>query len=503
MRKLLSVIAAVLSTAALSVGPAGADPQFVVIHTFSNGSPDGWLPSGALAMGESGEIYGTTQRGGTICPTTEYSCGGTVYRLARPAAGKNVWQYKLLASFGTDGASPVSGLTLQKANGIFYGSTEYGGDTGCSFEPHHWGCGTVFELKPPSASHPKWQKVILHRFSGDTDGRLPTSAPILVGPAAISGTTAQGGKFGGGMAYRVTFTSAATGTAAGPPAKGWRYNENEEQWYPVTTTGDLPEDLLDCGANSHPEGEGGECICDDGSDPDDQPLEGCGPTDNETLALGSHHALPLILMSPGSLFGVTREGGDDACVGSSNLGCGVVFQMKPAREGKYTYHVLYSFLGDSDGYEPIGTLTKTPEGVLYGTTLWGGTSCPVKADKGCGTVFRLTPPKRRGDAWQETILHRFAGGSDGAIPAGGVMLGAGGALYGATSYGGGCTSDTRGCGTIFKLSRPAHPNGLWRETILHSFENGADGKNPDGALIRDSAGHVYGTALNVLFQIIP
>ncbi|HEY1960974.1 MAG TPA: choice-of-anchor tandem repeat GloVer-containing protein, partial [Rhizomicrobium sp.] len=113
------------------------------------------------------------------------------------------------------------------------------------------------------------------------------------------------------------------------------------------------------------------------------------------------------------------------------------------------------------------------------------------------------PPKRRGDPWRETILHRFAGGSDGAIPAGGVMLGAGGALYGATSYGGGCPSDTRGCGTIFKLSRPMHPGGKWRETILHRFENGADGKNPDGALVRDSAGHVYGTALNAIFQITP
>ncbi|HEY1962506.1 MAG TPA: hypothetical protein VGG69_08815, partial [Rhizomicrobium sp.] len=61
-----------------------------------------------LAMGESGELYGTTQRGGAICPTTEYSCGGTVYRLARPAPGSSEWQFKRLASFGTDGASPVS-----------------------------------------------------------------------------------------------------------------------------------------------------------------------------------------------------------------------------------------------------------------------------------------------------------------------------------------------------------------------------------------------------------
>ena len=49
------------------------------------------------------------------------------------------------------------------------------------------------------------------------------------------------------------------------------------------------------------------------------------------------------------------------------------------------------FKATADGYEPIGRLTIGPGGVLYGTTLWGGTSCPVNADRGCGTVFRLTP----------------------------------------------------------------------------------------------------------------
>jgi uncharacterized repeat protein (TIGR03803 family) len=163
-------------------------------------------------------------------------------------------------------------------------------------------------------------------------------------------------------------------------------------------------------------------------------------------------------------------------------------------------------LGGSDGYWPNGELAIGPDGSLYGTTLWGGKSCPLEpvAGRGCGTVFRLTPPPRGSTTgWAETILYRFTGGQDGALPAGGVLRGLDGALYGATTNGGGCSYSSRGCGTIFKLTPSADPGQPWNETILHRFQNGSDGMSPNGPLMYDNNGAIYGTANDVVFQITP
>jgi uncharacterized repeat protein (TIGR03803 family) len=62
-------------------------------------------------------------------------------------------------------------------------------------------------------------------------------------------------------------------------------------------------------------------------------------------------------------------------------------------------------------------------GNLHGTTLVGGTG-------GHGTVFEITP------GGTETVLHSFAGNPDGTYPAGGVILGKKGVLYGTTIVGG-------------------------------------------------------------------
>src|SRR5438045_8139071 len=53
-------------------------------------------------------------------------------------------------------------------------------------------------------------------------------------------------------------------------------------------------------------------------------------------------------------------------------------------------------------------------GALYGTTVGGGT--PDRSGNGFGTVFKLSPPAAGMDQWQETVLYRFAGGSDGRNP---------------------------------------------------------------------------------------
>jgi uncharacterized repeat protein (TIGR03803 family) len=80
-----------------------------------------------------------------------------------------------------------------------------------------------------------------------------------------------------------------------------------------------------------------------------------------------------------------------------------------------------------------------------------------------------------------TVLHSFTGGSDGATPNGGVIDDASGALYGTTTAGG-----TSGAGTIFRV------NGT-NETILYSFGGSGDGTDPQARLVMDAAGNLYGT----------
>ena len=173
----------------------------------------------------------------------------------------------------------------------------------------------------------------------------------------------------------------------------------------------------------------------------------------------------LIRDSAGNFYGTTQFGG------ASNRG--VVFKLTPS--GQET--VLYSFTGGTDGGIPIGRLLASG-GSLYGVTALGGD--PICS---CGTVFQLD---RNG---QLTVLHSFAGGTDGAQNQGQPELGLiliNGNFYGAASFGGvqGCDG-TLGCGVIYQVT----PDGT--ESVLYRFTAQADGGFPQD-LIRDQAGNLYG-----------
>jgi len=115
-----------------------------------------------------------------------------------------------------------------------------------------------------------------------------------------------------------------------------------------------------------------------------------------------------------------------------------------------------------------------------------GTASEGGANHG-GVAFELTPGGPNG-GWNETVLHTFTGygaSADGAYPDGNVIFDKAGNLYGTTYWGG-----RKNEGTIFELS----PNldGTWSETVLHSF-HGSDGSDPDVGLFADARGNLYGT----------
>jgi uncharacterized repeat protein (TIGR03803 family) len=139
---------------------------------------------------------------------------------------------------------------------------------------------------------------------------------------------------------------------------------------------------------------------------------------------------------------------------------------------------LYNFGGFSpgDGQTPQGALISDSSGNVYGTTVSGGAF-------GLGTVFELSPS---GAGYTERVLYSFGStGADGTNPAAGLIMDASGNLYGTTVNGG-----VGNFGTVFELS----PNGSggYTESILFNF-NGVSGASPEGSLIRDASGNLYGT----------
>jgi uncharacterized repeat protein (TIGR03803 family) len=199
--------------------------------------------------------------------------------------------------------------------------------------------------------------------------------------------------------------------------------------------------------------------------------------------------------SAGNLYGTTYYGGTGGCASSLANGCGTVFELSPNAGGGWTEKILHDFNNNGkDGYYPDAGLVLDHAGNLYGTTSYGGTgTCNSTAPTGCGTVFELIP-REDGD-WAEYVLHSFAGGADGEIPEGGVILDAAGNLYGTTAgIVGNCTHPAYvDCGTVFELT--SHAGGGWTEKVLHSFSStGSDGYGPYGNLVRDSAGKLYGGA---------
>jgi len=154
-----------------------------------------------------------------------------------------------------------------------------------------------------------------------------------------------------------------------------------------------------------------------------------------------------------------------------------------------TYSIIHNFTGGPGGNYPWDGLTMDRAGNFYGTTFEGGNT-------GQGMVFKLS---NHNGSWIYTPIYSFRGGNDGANPYAGVTIGPDGNLYGTTWSGGqGAPACAGGCGTVYKITPPAHvcqrASCPWSETVLYNFfQSGVGLGYPWGGVIFDTAGNMYGT----------
>jgi len=407
---------------ASAIAPTQAQARkFKVLHTFHG--PNGYGPGGVLARDAAGNLYGTTEAGGTG------KCGssgcGTAFKLDK--YGRQIW----LHSFnGVSGRSPQAGL-LRDTAGNFYGTTTEGGkSTKVCGGIQSGGCGVVFKLDTTGT------ETVLHKFTGSPDGDGPEALLVQNSAGTLYGTTYLGGKHGYGAVFKIDGGDKETvlHSFAGPPDGAAPY----------------PGVILDAAGNLYgltfDGGTGTACDF------------GCGTafevdtTGKETILHnfdggvdGAAPASALIADSAGNLYGTTTAGGNGECGGT---GCGTVFELSPQSDGSWKETILYAFCslsGCTDGEAPDrGPLVRDSAGNLYGTTVFGGTSKNC-AGSGCGTVFKLDANGK------ETVLHSFTDGADGGVPVAGLAMDAAGVLYG-TTLGGGDATCVNGCGTVFKIA---------------------------------------------------
>jgi uncharacterized repeat protein (TIGR03803 family) len=358
---------------------AGGTWRETVLHRF-NGS-DGSSPAGNLVLDKAGNLYGTTEYGGSK-GCSNLGCG-VVFELVRGRGDK--WAYKVLYNFSSGvGLWPFDGLIFDP-QGNLYGTTSHGGN----FNACDGGCGVVFELSPGAGG--KWTESVLYSFDG-SDGEEPGTPLVFDGAVNLYGTTQFGGTNGTGTVFELTRKAGAWTEQVLYSFGDYDGRDGDQPAYGVIFDG--AGNLYGTTVNGGTKGEQGwgtafRLTPDKGG----QWTEVVLHRFDEYKVGGGGVDSGLILDAAGNLYGTTASGGKYTCPGNGNVACGVVFRLIPHADGKWTEAVLHSFGKPGDGAGP-GGLVADPAGRLFGVTGEGGYfggRCGEGGAAGCGVVFEVTP----------------------------------------------------------------------------------------------------------------
>ncbi len=253
---------------------------------------------------------------------------------------------------------------------------------------------------------------ILTSFEGGLAGSNPRGGVIGNAKQVLFGTTAQGGSSDSGVVYSLA-----------PPASGsGPWTETVLFQFNGTTNGNYPLDQL-------------------------------------------------AMDDKGRLFGVTLEGGK--CPSKLNGQCGTVFMLTPPAKGKtaWTQKTLWSFSGSAAGQAPQFGVVLDASGNLYGTTAGGGNpACSFYAVKGCGIIYKLSPPASGQGKYSFTTIWSFTGGADGNQPNSRTVFDKGGVILVSVSQ-----SPNHSFGKIVELTPPSAGGSAWSAAPLWTFSGGLDG----------------------------
>ncbi len=170
----------------LAPASSGGAYTFESLYSFTNGA-DGSFPYAGLAFDSATDpaLYGTAFGGG--------SGYGVAFSLNPPAVPGGAWVETVLHSFtGLDGSNPSAGMTYLPATNSFYGTT-------FAVAGH----GVVFSLSKPVAPAVSWTYTVIHGFTGTPDGSNPLAAVTLDCAGNLFGTTYLGGSFGAGAVFEL------------------------------------------------------------------------------------------------------------------------------------------------------------------------------------------------------------------------------------------------------------------------------------------------------------
>ncbi|HXM43049.1 MAG TPA: choice-of-anchor tandem repeat GloVer-containing protein [Bryobacteraceae bacterium] len=162
----------------------GGDWTETVLYAFGENVDDGAFPRGGVVIGSGGTLYGAASGGSFV--------SGAVFELTPPSTPDGTWTETLLAIFyqGGTGVDPEAAPILA-GDGTLYGTTELGGyvTQGSTCAQIARGCGTVYQVLPPSAPGGKWTETAIYRFTDRYGDAFPLGGVVMGANGALYGVT--------------------------------------------------------------------------------------------------------------------------------------------------------------------------------------------------------------------------------------------------------------------------------------------------------------------------